>query len=285
MTGKITSPRGNSGREQWAGIVLAAGKGTRMKSSRAKVLHRLGGQPMIKYPIQALVKLGVRPIAVVVGHQAEAVQAALSGFPGLRMARQSPQLGTAHAVGKARPILAGSRGPVLILCGDVPLIQAPLLSRFMGCHLRRRAGLSVLTTRVPDPMNYGRILRDRTGRIERIVEALDADAKTREIREINAGIYAADRGFLFTLLSAVKKNPKKGEYYLTDIIQLAAERGRPASAFRAEDYRAVLGINTREELREAEKIKQNQISRKSMPGSARRIKTRAAVRPTRTGKK
>ena len=233
-----------------------------MKSPRAKVLHGLGGRPMIEYPIQALVKLGVHPIVIVVGHQAEAVEAALSGFLGLRMVRQFPQLGTAHAVGKARPLLAGFRGPIVILCGDVPLISAPLLKRFMGSHLRRRAGLSVLTTRVPDPQNYGRILRDRTGRIARIVEALDADAETREITEINAGIYAAHRGFLFTLLSAVKKNPKKGEYYLTDIVRLAAERGRPAPAFRAGDYRAVLGINPREELREAERIKRKQMSRK-----------------------
>jgi len=283
--GKTTPSRGNSSRGQWAGIVLAAGKGTRMKSPRAKVLHRLGGLPMVSYPIQVLTALGVHPIVVVVGHQAEAVEAALGGFPGLRTVRQFPQLGTAHAVGKARPILAGFPGSILILCGDVPLIRAPLLKRFMGSHLRRRAGLSVLTTRVPDPQNYGRILRDRAGRIERIVEALDADAETREIREINAGIYAADRGFLFALLSAVKKNPKKGEYYLTDIVQLAAERGRPASAFRAENYRAVLGINTREELREAERIRQNQMSKKSKPGSARRIKTQAAVRPTRTRKK
>ena len=262
MAGKTLHKRGSSSREQWAGIVLAAGKGTRMKSPRAKVLHPLGGLPMISYPIQALAALGVHPIVVVVGHQAEAVEAALSGWPGLRTVRQYPQLGTAHAVGKARPLLAGFRGPILILSGDVPLIPAPLLKRFMGSHLRRRAGLSVLTTRVPDPRYYGRILRDRAGKIARIVEAPDADAVTREIREINAGIYAADPQFLFALLAAVKKNPKKGEYYLTEIIRLAAERNRPAQAFLAEDYRAVLGINTREELRTAERIKQNQMIEK-----------------------
>lgn len=254
--------KGQASRDRWAGIILAAGKGTRMKSSRAKVLHQLGGVPMVRYPIQALGDLGVRPIVMVVGHQAEAVKASLAGFPGLEFVRQFPQLGTAHAVGKARAILKDFPGQIVILSGDVPLIQAAFLKRFLNFHLRRRAGLSVLTTQVPDPRGYGRIIRDRQGLIARIVETLDADAAAREIREINAGIYAADPGFLFSLLKAVKKNPKKGEYYLTDIIRLAAERGRPAGAFSAEDYRSVLGINTREELGEAEKIRQGQMVEK-----------------------
>ena len=258
MAGKTLRRKIDPARERWAGIVLAAGKGTRMKSSRAKVLHQLGGRPMITYPIQALIDLGVHPIVCVVGHQAEKVRAALSGFSGLRFVRQFPQLGTAHAVGKARALLRNFPGRIVILSGDVPLIRPALLKRFLNSHLRRRAGLSVLTTRVPDPRSYGRIVRDRTGRIARIVENPDTDAQTRRIREINSGIYAADPDFLFPLLAAVKKNPKKGEYYLTDVVGLAAARGRPAAAFPARDYRSVLGINTREELIEAEAIRRRQ---------------------------
>lgn len=252
--GELPERRKDPGETPLAGIVLAAGKGTRMQSDRAKVLHRIAGVPMLRYPVRVLKHLGADPVVVVVGHQAGEVEEALGDVPGIVFVRQERQLGTAHAVRQAAPLLGEFPGPVLVLSGDVPLVRTDDLERLIRFHRAGSGRLTVVSTELPDPRGYGRIIRGPEGVVTAIVEDLDTDDRTRMIREINAGIYLADGKFLFALADRVRENTRKREYYLTDIISLAAEQGEAVRAFFLEDFRSVLGVNTRPELEQAEKI-------------------------------
>ena len=178
-----------------AAIVLAAGLGTRMRSARAKVLHELGGRPLLRYPLAAVGSLEPERIVVVVGHQADQVRDAAdaSGLPGIRAVLQEEQRGTGHAVRCALPALDGFSGDVLILYGDVPLIRPETLRRLVEAHRQQRAHLSLLTVRQADPTGYGRIVRDPDGRVRGIVEERDATAEEKTITEINPGVYCVRR--------------------------------------------------------------------------------------------
>src|ERR1044071_8741749 len=169
-------------------VILAAGKGTRMKSARAKVLHDLAGRPLIEHVLHTVDELHPASTILVVGHGADDVRGALASRPGLQFAVQSPQLGTGHALLQAESALTGQSGNVLLLYADVPLLQASTIARLLETHHRERAAASVLTVKLDDPYGYGRIVRDQGGKIERIVEERDASAADREIKEINSGI-------------------------------------------------------------------------------------------------
>ena len=245
--------------EAIAAVVLAAGKGTRMKSDRAKVLHQACGRPLAWFPIRAAFALDCAPVVAVVGHQAELVEKELSQlFPGapLAYALQKEQLGTGHAVLSAQAALekAGfsDRGSVLLLCGDTPLVTAETLQRLIRAKQDSGAPLAFIATRPADPKGYGRIVRNEKGFPERIVEEKDASAAEKKIGEVNAGIYLVDAPFLFKALGQANRNNVQGEYYLTDIVSAAAAAAREGRAPWPPTIEAseeeVSGVNDRAQL-------------------------------------
>jgi bifunctional UDP-N-acetylglucosamine pyrophosphorylase/glucosamine-1-phosphate N-acetyltransferase len=238
-----------------AAIVLAAGKGTRMKSRTAKVLHEIGGRPLGWYPVKAALDAGANPVVVVVGHQAEAVEAALvASLPGapIRFAVQEQQLGTAHAVLAARRALRGFDGPVAILSGDTPLLESATLLSVVRTRARARAPLAFATMTLEAPRGYGRLVRDAGGRPARIVEEKDASDAERAVREVNAGLYCADAAFLWKGLSRVSADNAQGEFYLTDLVALAARRDGAVPVEVPVEQAS--GVNDREELARAGKV-------------------------------
>ena len=238
-----------------AAVVLAAGKGTRMKSRRAKVLHEMGGRPLAWYAVKRALDAGASPVVVVVGHQAEAVEAALvASLPGapLRFAVQEKQLGTAHAVLAARRGLRGFDGPVAILSGDVPLLETETLLRVVRARARARAPLAFATMTLDAPRGYGRVVRDAGGRPARIVEERDATEAERAIGEVNAGLYCADATFLWKGLARIDAENAQDEFYLTDLVAMAARRDGAVAVDVAPEEAS--GVNDREELARAAKV-------------------------------
>ena len=234
-------------------LVLAAGQGTRMKSDLAKVLHEMSGAPLLAHVLAALEQLGVGRTLVVIGHQAERVRAA---FPdaGEEWVLQAEQRGTGHAVLMAAPALEDFQGTLLVVCGDTPLLRAATLDGLLARHREAAAAVTVLTTRVPDPTGYGRLVRDPHGAALGIVEQRDTTPDQRSIDEINSGVYAFEYPPLAEVLSRLTAHNTQGEYYLTDTVRLLLEAGRKAEAWCAPDYRELLGINTLEQLAEAERL-------------------------------
>jgi bifunctional UDP-N-acetylglucosamine pyrophosphorylase/glucosamine-1-phosphate N-acetyltransferase len=238
-----------------ATLVLAAGQGTRMNSDLPKVLHPMAGQPLLGHVLRALDDLGVGRTLVVIGHQREKVRETFAGAD-VEWVVQAEQRGTGHAVLMAGPALGDFQGTLLVVCGDTPLLRAPVLHDLLEGHESSGAAVTVLSTRVPDPRGYGRILRapDRADGIVGIVEERDATVEQKAIDEINSGNYAFDYGALTGVLGQLTAHNAQGEYYLTDTVRLLMESGRTASVRCAPDHRLLLGINTPEQLAEAERI-------------------------------
>lgn len=236
-----------------AAIILAAGKGTRMRSSLAKVLHPLHGAPMLSYSVDVAREVGAADIVVVVGHQAVLIEETMKD-EGLVFVLQKEQLGTGHAVLQARDPFRNFQGTILILCGDVPLLRASTVRDLMDKHRTGHADVTVMTTLLADPSGYGRIVKGEGDRILKIVEERDATEEEKKIREINTGIYCAECPFLFEAAAAIDNRNAQKEYYLTDIVGIANRRNRTARSFVAPDFREVMGINTREDLERAEDI-------------------------------
>jgi bifunctional UDP-N-acetylglucosamine pyrophosphorylase/glucosamine-1-phosphate N-acetyltransferase len=243
-------------------LILAAGLGTRMHSRTAKVLHQLGGRPLIAHVCHtaaALVKEG-RPVHIVVGHQAEEVKAAVAaelGANGANFITQTEQRGTGDAVMAARDALADANSTLLVLSGDVPLMHHETLGALIHQHRTHRAhgaACTLLTVKLEDPTGYGRIVRDSDGRFERIVEQKDATPEERQIKEINAGIYCFETRVLFPALARVQPANAQGEYYLTDVPGILRADGEDVSIFTHSDSREVSGVNTRVELAEFERL-------------------------------
>lgn len=234
-------------------IILAAGKGTRMKSEKAKVLHEIGGNSLLSYVLKASRELEADKTIVVVGHQSHTVKEA---FPGkdVVFVEQKEQLGTGHAVMQAEKALKGFKGNILILSGDVPLITLETLKGLMDVHSKSRATLTVLTSEPENPSGYGRIVKDSKGNIKKIVEEKDASAVEKKIREINTGIYSVASEFLFNALKEIKPKNVQKEYYLTDIVGIAVKDKKTAATHKTADFKEVMGINSRSELAEAERI-------------------------------
>ncbi|MFH1709412.1 MAG: NTP transferase domain-containing protein [Planctomycetota bacterium] len=241
-----------------AAVVLAAGKGTRMKRDVPKVLVPLAGRSMLAFVLDALAEAGVlrEDIIVVVGYRHEEVTRFLGG--GYRWVRQTEQLGTGHAVMAARPELAGFQGTLMVLSGDVPLIPPAVIRDLRSAHGAARPAGTVLTAEMADPTGYGRIVRDAAGRMAAIVEERDASEAQRRVREINSGSYCFDPATLFDALDRVGNDNAKGEYYLTDVIRVMIGDGRAVLTVPAPDPRRVLGVNTEAELRAAEAVLLNE---------------------------
>ncbi len=231
-------------------VILAAGKGTRMKSDKAKVLHEVFYAPMIHHVLNAVTPLGAERCLVVIGHQREAVQETVTPYP-VRCVIQENQLGTGHAVLATSDALPQGAGTVMVLCGDTPLIQSQTLEEMYASHRDSGAALTIMTTILSNPTNYGRILCDEQGRVSGIVEEKDATAEQRKLTEINAGIYCVDREFLFSALGQVGTENSQGEVYLTDIVSIAVESGLRVERYITPEARDVLGVNSRLELAQA----------------------------------
>jgi len=245
---------------------MAAGLGTRMKSRRAKVLHELGGAPLIAHVVRTAQALDPRTILVVVGHQAQEVEQAVLAEVGelASFAIQAKQRGTGDAVESARSQLEHSDSLVLVLSGDVPLIKLETLRKFIEHHYSAAADCSILSVRLENPTGYGRIIRDESGAFQKIVEQRDATEEQRQVREINSGIYCFDSGQLFRALSKVEPANDQGEYYLTDVAEIILRNGGGVNVFLHHDAREVSGINTRAELAEFENLIRRAAIRKLM---------------------
>ena len=228
-------------------VVLAAGKGTRMKSNVPKVLHQAHGLPLIEHVLRKADALSPASITLIVGHQAESVRKRLPHRERLRFVLQEPQLGTGHALLQAEPNLRGATGTLVLLSGDVPLLRAATLRALVAQHESTRSALTVVTAAVDDPSGYGRIVRDG-GQLQAIVEDRDTTPEQRRIREINSGIYAFDLEPLFDALHALGTSNAQGEYYLTDLVESYRRRGLHVDALIAADAREILGVNSRKEL-------------------------------------
>lgn len=235
----------------FAVVVLAAGKGTRMKSALPKVLHPLLGRPLVTYAARAAQQAGAERVVVVVGHGAEAVQEVLEPL-GVRTALQAEQLGTAHALASARPELADWDGPVVVTMGDAPLISAATL-RGLAEALPAGGGMAMLTFEPDDPAQYGRVIRDEAGNVARVAEFKDATPEERAIREVNAGVYAFDAN-VWSFLDEIDRDNAAGEYYLPDLIEVYQKRGLPVRAFKADDPTELLAVNDRVQLAAVERV-------------------------------
>lgn len=236
-----------------ATVILAAGKGTRMKSDLPKVLHTLNNRPMVEYVIDAAEEIGSEKVVLIVGHEKELVMETVKGRD-VEFAVQSPQLGTGHAVLQAKPHFKGFEGNILVLSGDVPLLRAETLRELIQIHEKEKPLATLLTTNMEDPTGYGRVIRDGDGFVKKIVEEKDASDEIRKIREINVGIYIFDARELFHTLPLVKNDNRQGEYYLPDVLKIYVERGEKIAAVLTEDVEETHGINTVEQLKHAEKI-------------------------------
>jgi bifunctional UDP-N-acetylglucosamine pyrophosphorylase / glucosamine-1-phosphate N-acetyltransferase len=231
-------------------IILAAGKGTRMKSDKAKVLHEVFYAPMIHHVIKATLPLQALQTVTIVGHQKSSVEEALLAFD-VDFVVQKEQLGTGHAVLVAENDIDEQTDTIMILCGDTPLIQAEDLREMYVYHQKQNASLTIMTTVLENPTNYGRIVCDNNNKVQSIVEQKDATGSQLEIQEINAGIYCVEKSFLFSALKKVGTNNSQGEVYLTDIVKLAVEHGLIVEKYISPAPLDVLGVNSRVELAEA----------------------------------
>jgi len=245
-----------------ATVVLAAGKGTRMKSNLPKVLHPVAGIPMVQWPVRLARRIGSSPTVLVVGNGGDQVRTILADQD-LVFADQTEQLGTGHALLCAETALSGFSGTVLLLCGDVPLLEETTIRRLLETHHRQAHAVTVLTAELDDPCGYGRIVRD--GRlVRRIVEDRDATPEEKRIREVNAGIYAFTAPLIFDLLRRVGNDNDQGEFYLTDVVEIALRQGLSVGAVTTSAEEEILGINDRGQLARCASLLRRRINRSLM---------------------
>lgn len=243
-------------------IVLAAGQGTRMKSKLYKVLHPVCGKSMVEHVIQHIETLDVERIVTVVGHGAEKVQQQLGTKS--EYVLQEEQLGTAHAVLQAAPLLSELDGITLVVCGDTPLIRPETMQALVEFHQEQNAKATILTAIAEDPTGYGRIIRNEGGKVAQIVEQKDATVEQQRIKEINTGTYCFDNQQLFEALKLVNNNNAQGEYYLPDVIEILQKQGEIVSAYVTSDFSETLGVNDRYALAQAEQLMRARINERHM---------------------
>ena len=248
--------------DRLAAVILAAGKGTRMKSETPKVLFPVAGKPMLQHILDTLKAVGISEIYVVVGYESGQVRAAVTGVS--TWVEQREQLGTGHALAQAARYLQGYSGRVMVLAGDTPLLTASTLSGLLTEHKDNKNAATVLSAQVPDPAGYGRIVRAENGSVLAIVEEKDATPREKAITEISSGTFCFSWAKVGPLLTRLKSNNAQGEYYLTDILSLLAEEGEKTGAYASKDYREVSGVNDRIQLAWAEKIMRQRINQKLM---------------------
>lgn len=235
-------------------LIMAAGKGTRMKSDLPKVLHRANNKPVIEYVLETAGRLRPDRTIVIVGHEAQKVRKTISSYP-VTTVLQQPQLGTGHAVMQAENLLKQFKGEVVILSGDAPLVRSTTLENLIAFHRGNHAAATVLTAVLEDPSGYGRIIRKpESEEVIKIVEHRDATTEEREIKEINSGVYVFDAEVLFDALGQIGSDNAQGEYYLTDVFAVCFGKGSKVCGWRVECADEIRGINTPEQLREAEEL-------------------------------
>ena len=243
-------------------IVMAAGKGTRMKSKKSKLVQKIYGKEIVKRAVENAGRAGVKDIIAVVGYMKEEVMGVLGDC--VKYAYQEEMLGTGHAVMQAKEYLKGKKGKVLVLNGDVPLIRPETLNKLLEKSIENKEYATLLTAIYDNPTGYGRIVRDEGGNIEAIVEEKDTTPSQKEIKEINAGIYCFDIEELLSALEKLTPNNAQGEYYLTDVIQIMNEKGLKTGAVIVEDNTEILGINDRIQLEMLTKVLQMRINTEHM---------------------
>ena len=243
-------------------VILAAGKGTRMKSKLPKVLHKVGGHPMLEHVMDAAEAAGCRDNVVVIGHGAELVRELVGDRA--RIALQAEQLGTGHAVLQAADTLKDFSGTVMILCGDTPLLEADELEKFYAEYVKSGAAATVMSALMDDPFGYGRILRDANGDVAGIVEQKDASEEQKQIKEINTGNYCVEAPLLFEVLRTLGNNNAQGEYYLTDVLAKLRAMGKKVGGVITADSEMIMGVNSRRQLAEAESVMRRRIAERHM---------------------
>jgi UDP-N-acetylglucosamine diphosphorylase/glucosamine-1-phosphate N-acetyltransferase len=242
-------------KQELAVVILAAGKGTRMESDRAKVLHSLAGRPLLIHVLDTVATLNPKRVLVVVGYQAEEVKQACANRP-VEFVEQDKQLGTGHAVLQAQAALEDFEGDVLVLCGDMPLIKSSTLQDLLRLHHKTDARCTLLSLKTKQKKDFGRIVRSPEGAVLRIVEARDASEQEITIDEYNSGVYCFDKDILFKTLASVDSSNAQGEYYLTDTVGILSRDGHVVACHSTQNADEVFGINSSEDLKKAERIAQ-----------------------------
>ncbi len=246
-------------------IILAAGKGKRMKSETPKVLHRICGQPLIYYILKQAILLEPKNIFIIIGYKKEMIREYLdSSFPSVKAIDQDSQSGTGHAVMMVKDDFPGMGKNILILSGDSPLITAGTLTSLVKLRSENDLSVSILTSKVRDPAGYGRIIKDRDGKVLKIVEDADASREEKLITEVNSSIYCFERDHLLENIDNIDKQNSQGEYYLTDIIEMLINKGKRAETFVVSDHQEARGINDRSQLSEIEDMLRQRINKKHM---------------------
>ncbi|UQS87068.1 bifunctional UDP-N-acetylglucosamine diphosphorylase/glucosamine-1-phosphate N-acetyltransferase GlmU [Nicoliella spurrieriana] len=243
-------------------IILAAGKGTRMKSKLYKVLHRICGRTMVDHVLTQVEKTHMDNVVTVVGYGAEDVEHELGDRT--KYVVQEKQLGTGDAVIKAEPLLAGLDGTTMVVSGDTPLFTSETFEKLFKYHEEKQAAVTILTSKAPNPTGYGRIVRNDLGIVEKIVEQKDASKEEQAINEINTGVYVFDNQALFDSLHKINNNNAQGEYYLTDVIEILRAAGRIIAAYQMDDFNESMGVNDRIALSRATKVMQARINHHHM---------------------
>ncbi|KXT66813.1 bifunctional UDP-N-acetylglucosamine diphosphorylase/glucosamine-1-phosphate N-acetyltransferase GlmU [Streptococcus sp. DD04] len=243
-------------------VILAAGKGTRMKSDLPKVLHKVAGISMLEHVFRSVSAIEPEKTVTVIGHKAELVEQVLAGQT--EFVRQTEQLGTGHAVMMAEPVLEGLAGQTLVIAGDTPLITGESLENLIDFHINHKNVATILTAEADNPFGYGRIIRNQHGEVVKIVEQKDASDFEQQIKEINTGTYVFDNARLFEALKNINTNNAQGEYYITDVIGIFRENGEKVGAYTLKDFDESLGVNDRVALATAEGVMRRRINQQHM---------------------
>lgn len=238
-------------------VILAAGLGTRMESDMAKVLHPVCGKPMILYVVDTAKTIGADQVVVVVGHQSERVKAVCSASPGIKFALQAQQLGTGHAVMSALPVIDHRVEHVVILSGDVPLLEAQTVAALVADHIQENRSVTLLAVEVDNPTGYGRIIMDDRRCLAKIVEEKDASSPEKKIKLINSGIYCVEKTFLQESLGRISPDNAQQEFYLTDIIGIGYQAGAKIGVLVSDNCEETSGINTIKDLEAVERMMAN----------------------------
>ena len=243
-------------------VILAAGKGTRMKSDLPKVLHKVAGISMLEHVFRSVSAIEPEKTVTVIGHKAELVEQVLAGQT--EFVRQTEQLGTGHAVMMAEPVLENLTGQTLVIAGDTPLITGESLKNLIDFHINHKNVATILTAEADNPFGYGRIVRNQHGEVLKIVEQKDASDFEQQIKEINTGTYVFDNARLFEALKNINTNNAQGEYYITDVIGIFRENGEKVGAYTLKDFDESLGVNDRVALATAESVMRRRINQQHM---------------------